>query len=119
MTNLLLHFHQLEFDSIRLTGHSISTKRRTLLNLIDNLLCSFWVKIIDHDICPTRSIEEGIAVTRVSAERVNERWLLTYILPSPPPAPVITTMCPLNDRVMIDVDIIPQRPRLKYMLAHM
>jgi hypothetical protein len=35
--------------------------------------------------------------------------MVTYAFPRPPPAPVITTVCPVNDRVMVLCELVKRK----------
>lgn len=74
---------------------------RTFLDLIDYFLGGFRIEIVDDYVCSPRGKQQGIAKdSRSDRVACNIPVFLTYVLPNPPPAPVMTTVCPLNERVI-------------------
>ena len=77
--------------------------RHTLCNLIHNLLRGFLIKVVYNNICASRSELQGITVYDITGVLVLSELdrkvdgCGTYTLPRPPPAPVTTTVWPLNE----------------------
>ena len=89
-----LPFHQLSRNVLSLCTPIYLPKRRTFRDLIDNLLCSGAVEVVHDDISTPRCEQQGVTRGEQCMESNTNlgNTGCAYAFPSPPPAPVTTTV---------------------------
>ena len=86
-----------------LVGSVLGSDTRALSDLIHNLLRGLLIKVVYNNICASRSELQGVTVYDITGVLVVSELdrkvdgCGAYTLPRPPPAPVTTTVWPLNE----------------------
>jgi len=90
-------------------GQHREDKIRTPCNLINYLLRSSSIEVIDDDVCTSRCEKVRVPINTDEITQVANRSG-THVRPSPPPAPVTTTVWPLKESDMLVEDSWAEPP---------